>query len=147
MSLSMHDRRPSAHPGARKAARRLLLLAALSPVTARVRAVEEYPPTAEATQLKRMSVEELLAQDVVSVSRKPEAPADAASSVFLLPGQSATTTGATTLPELPRMAANLFVDWDVNSWWRLRAGGFVIPRSAERWIDARSSAAWSPRSG
>ena len=79
------------------------------------------PPLA----LKRLSVEELMAQQVVSVSRKPEALGEAASDVFLIRGQSVTTTGATSLPELLRLATNLFVAQSSSSQWAINARGFV----------------------
>src|SRR5262245_31873836 len=43
--------------------------------------------------LKRMSVEQLLQQEVVSVTRNPEPLGEAPSSVFLIPGQGAYGSG------------------------------------------------------
>jgi len=78
-----------------------------------------------ASVLKRMTVEELLAQNVVSVSRKPEAWSEAASNVFLIRGQTSPAIGATSLPELLRVATNLFVAQSSSSNWAVNARGFV----------------------
>lgn len=80
--------------------------------------------------LKRMTVEELLAQQVTSVSRRPEVWSDTASNVFLIRGQSVHSTGATTLPELLRLAPNLFVAQKSSSEWGINARGFMRTNSA-----------------
>ncbi|HWA08910.1 MAG TPA: TonB-dependent receptor [Opitutaceae bacterium] len=87
----------------------------------------EVAPSAAATPdaLKRMSVEDLLNQPVVSASRMPEAWSQAASDIFLLRGQAAASTGATVLPELLRMATNLYVAQVSSSQWAVDARGFV----------------------
>jgi iron complex outermembrane recepter protein len=79
------------------------------------------PPSA----LKRMSVEELLQQEVVSVSRRPEYWGQAASSIFVLRGEAARLSGASHLPELLRLAPNLFVAQSNSSHWGVNARGFV----------------------
>ena len=75
--------------------------------------------------LKRMSVEELLNQEVISVSRKPERWAQSASNVFLIRGQGALNAGATTLPQLLRLAPTLFVAQSSSSHWAVNTRGFV----------------------
>lgn len=82
-----------------------------------------------ATELKRLSVEELLEQEVVSVSRRPEALGKAAGNVFYIAGDAARVTGATALPELLRLAPNLFVaqvssyNWGINARGLMRSSG------------------------
>jgi iron complex outermembrane receptor protein len=83
-----------------------------------------------ATDLKRMSVEELLQQEVVSASRRPEALSQAASNIFLIRSQTAPSTGATVLPELLRLATNLFVAQKSSSEWGVNARGFMRTGSA-----------------
>ncbi|MDB6126835.1 MAG: TonB-dependent receptor, plug [Verrucomicrobia bacterium] len=83
------------------------------------------PPLLPALALKRMSIEELLAQQVTSVSRKPENLSEAAGSVFLIRGLSVGPTGAKTLPELLRLAPNLFVAQASSATWAVSARGFV----------------------
>ncbi len=80
--------------------------------------------------LKRMTVEELLAQQVTSVSRRPEVWGDTASNVFLIRGQSVHSTGGGTLPELLRLAPNLFVAQRSSAEWGVNARGFMRSNSA-----------------
>lgn len=99
---------------------------------------ELLPPLA----LKTMSVEELMALHVVSVSRKPESWSEAASNVFLLTDQSWKITGADRLPELLRLAPNLFVAQASSAQWAVNARGFVRSNSASNkllvMVDGRS---------
>jgi iron complex outermembrane recepter protein len=108
----------------RKVARLLLvgmsMLSLLSPAVA----APEYaqlPPT----MLKRMSVEELLAQEVFSVSRRPEAWGQTAGSIFALTGDAARLSGSTSLPQVLRLAPNLFVAQASASHWGINARGFM----------------------
>ncbi|MBS0632309.1 MAG: TonB-dependent receptor [Verrucomicrobia bacterium] len=80
--------------------------------------------------LKRMTVEELLAQPVTSMSRRPEAWSDTAGNLFLIRGQSTFTTGAQTLPDLLRLAPDLFVAQKSSSEWGINARGFMRSNSA-----------------
>lgn len=75
--------------------------------------------------LKQMTLEELLSQDVVSVSRQTEKWGNTASSLFVLTEQSPETTGATRLPELLRLAPNLFVAQSNAAHWGINARGFM----------------------
>ncbi len=114
----------------RRAVRWILssLLLALAARSVRAADADGTQPSA-ASILKKMSVEDLLAQNVESVSRKPETLSEAASSVFLIPGQAATTIGATSLPEVLRLATNLFVAESSSSTWAVNARGFVRSNS------------------
>ena len=82
-------------------------------------------PALSPSVLKHMTVEELLAENVTSVSRKPEAWGEAASDVFLIRSPAAAATGATVLPELLRLATNLFVAQVSATGWAVDARGFV----------------------
>jgi iron complex outermembrane receptor protein len=83
------------------------------------------PALTAASELKHMPVEELLQQEIFSVSRRPESLAAAASNVFYLAADSDAATGATSLPELLRLAPNLFVA-QASSWgWGIDARGFL----------------------
>lgn len=75
--------------------------------------------------LKQMSVEQLLEQEVLSTSRKPERWQQAPSSLFMIRGEGAQNAGATTLPQLLRLAPNLFVAQSSSSHWAVSARGFV----------------------
>jgi iron complex outermembrane receptor protein len=96
-----------------------------------LRAQEVSPdPVVAPAVLKRMSVEELLAQPVISVSRRAEAWSQAPSNVFLIRNQAVASTGATVLPDLLRMSTNFFVAQKSASEWAVNARGFVRTNSA-----------------
>ena len=78
-----------------------------------------------AVELKQLSVEDLLKQEVISVSRKPERLSAAASNVFVITGEGARRAGAYTLPQILRLAPNLFVAQSTSSFWAVNARGFV----------------------
>lgn len=64
--------------------------------------------------LARLSLEELSMVEVTSVSRRPEALADAAAAIFVISAEDIRRSGATSLPEVLRLAPNLSVQ-QVNS--------------------------------
>lgn len=81
------------------------------------------------SELKVMTVEELLDQEVVSVSRRNEPLGRAASSVFVIRGESANRVAATHLPELLRLAPQLFVGRASSTDWGVSARGFMRANS------------------
>ena len=89
-----------------------------------VRAVP-FRDTLTPTDLKQMSVEDLLNQEVISASRRPERLSATPSNVFLITGEGAHRAGAYTLPQVLRLAPNLFVAQSTSSFWAVNARGFV----------------------
>src|SRR6201999_908075 len=74
--------------------------------------------------LKRLSLEDLLNQDVTVVSRRAEKLSEAPSAVQVITGEDIHRSGATSLPEALRLAPNLEVA-QVNSHdWAISARGF-----------------------
>ena len=65
--------------------------------------------TVDADDLASLSLEELANTRVTSVSKRSEAVADAAASVYVITGDSIQRSGATSLPEALRLAPNLQV--------------------------------------
>ena len=63
----------------------------------------------EDQDLARLSLEELAMVEVTSVSRRPEALADAAAAIYVISADDIRRSGATTLPEVLRLAPNLNV--------------------------------------
>ncbi len=63
----------------------------------------------EDQDLARMSLEELSMVEVLSVSRRPEALAGAAAAIFVISSDDIRRSGATSLPEVLRLAPNLNV--------------------------------------
>ncbi|HYC69807.1 MAG TPA: TonB-dependent receptor [Opitutaceae bacterium] len=76
-------------------------------------------------QLKGLSVEQLLEQEVLSVSRRPEALGEAASNLYFLNAGAGRLTGALSLPEALRLATNLFVAQSSSHHWGVTARGFL----------------------
>jgi iron complex outermembrane receptor protein len=75
-------------------------------------------------ELKRLSLEDLVNQDVTVVSRRPEKLSTSPSAVQVITGEDIHRSGATSLPEALRLAPNLEVA-QVNSHdWAISARGF-----------------------
>lgn len=93
----------SAHAGWAAAA---LLLLLPSVAKAEVGIAEA---AADIDDLSKLSLEELALVEITSVSRRPEAIAQAAAAVFVISRDDIRRSGATSLPELLRLAPNLNV--------------------------------------
>src|SRR5690242_19955308 len=85
------------------------------------------PATNEVTsaaELKQLSLEALMNQDVAVVTRRPEKLLESPSAVQVITGEDIHRSGATSLPEALRLASNLEVA-QVNSHdWAVSARGF-----------------------
>jgi iron complex outermembrane recepter protein len=77
--------------------------------------------------LKKLSLEQLMAIEVSSVSRRPERLSEAASAIQVITREDIRRSGATRLPEALRLATNLEVDQLDGSQWAISARGFNSP--------------------
>jgi iron complex outermembrane receptor protein len=77
--------------------------------------------------LKQMSLEQLMAIEVSSVSRRPEPLSETASAIQVITREDIRRSGATRLPEALRLATNLEVDQLDASQWAVSARGFNSP--------------------
>ena len=77
--------------------------------------------------LKQMSLEQLMAIEVSSVSRRPEHLSETASAIQVITRDDIRRSGATRLPEALRLATNLEVDQVDASQWAISARGFNSP--------------------
>jgi iron complex outermembrane receptor protein len=77
--------------------------------------------------LKNMSLEQLMAIEVSSVSRRPERLSETASAIQVITRDDIRRSGATRLPEALRLATNLEVDQLDASQWSISARGFNSP--------------------
>ena len=90
------------------------------------------PPAARQTMgggpddqdLARLSLEELSLVEVTSVSRRPEALADAAAAIYVISAEDIRRSGAISLPEALRLAPNLNVQRVNASDYAISARGF-----------------------
>jgi iron complex outermembrane receptor protein len=93
-----------------------------------------------ATQLKQLSLDELLNLEVTSVSRRPEKLASVASAIQVISGDNIRRSAATSIPEALRLAPNLQVAQVNASQWAISARGFnnVLANKLLVMIDGRT---------
>jgi iron complex outermembrane receptor protein len=82
---------------------------------------ETLPPPSE---LKKLSVEELMDIEVTSVSKRPEKLSETASAIQVITGEQIRRSGASSLPEALRLAGNLEVAQVDSSQWAISSRGF-----------------------
>lgn len=95
------------------------LLFAISPIS--INAYEAVPSPSE---LKKLSVEELMNLEVTSVSKRPEKLTEAPSAIQVITGEEIRRSGATSIPEALRLATNLHVAQKGSHDWGITARGF-----------------------
>src|SRR5205814_1441237 len=101
--------------------RSILIIALTTAVTAAVTAQEVYHAPSE---LKKLSVEELLDVDVTSVSKYPEKLSEAAAAVAVLTQDDIHTSGFTSIPEALRLVPGLDVARVDSHTWAISSRGF-----------------------
>lgn len=99
--------------------------------------------TAPAADIADMSIEELANIQITSVSKKPEALAGAAASVFVITADDIRRSGAASIPEALRLAPNLQVGQVSASGYAISARGLngsgnSAPNKLQVLIDGRS---------
>ena len=117
--------RPRGFPPRRQSARKWLIAAATLP------AVYLAPATTRAgeaslalSELKKLSFEELMDVEVMSVSRRMEKLSDAASAIQVVTSDEIRRSGASSIPEALRLADNLQVAQKNSHDWGISARGF-----------------------
>ena len=96
---------------------------ALMLATARLSA-QSQDSVAAPSELKRLSLEQLLEINVTSVSRKPEKLSQVASAIQVITSEEIRRSGATSIPEALRLAPNLDVARVGAHQWAISARGF-----------------------
>jgi iron complex outermembrane recepter protein len=76
------------------------------------------------TDLSNMTLEELADVEITSVSKRPEALSDAAAAVYVITREDIRRSGATSIPEILRLAPNLQVARVDSSQYAITARGF-----------------------
>lgn len=88
-------------------------------------AFAQAPAAAPSPQsLNKLSIEELMDVEVTSVSRRPEKLSETAAAVQVITSEDIRRSGATSLPEVLRLASNLHVAQVDSSQWAISARGF-----------------------
>lgn len=96
----------------------------------RIHAQESPPSSGDGTNAgvitayKQMSLEQLMNQDVTTVTKEPEPYKQAAASINVITGDEIQRSGASSLPEALRLADNLEVAQLTSSQWDISARGF-----------------------
>jgi iron complex outermembrane receptor protein len=132
-----------------KKSRRTLLripaLVAVGAVMLVTRAISQVPDSLLAPGLlKQMSLEQLMAIEVSSVSRRPERLSETASAIQVITRDDIRRSGATRLPEALRLATNLEVDQLDASQWAISARGFNSPLANKQLVLIDGRTVYSP---
>src|SRR6266516_4160343 len=85
---------------------------------------QTYLASRAPSELKKLSLEELLNIEVTSVSRRPEKLSETASAIQVITQEDIRRSGATSLPEALRLAPNLQVAQVDSHDWAISARGF-----------------------
>jgi outer membrane receptor for ferrienterochelin and colicin len=85
---------------------------------------ESAPDQAATGNLKRLSVEDLMDVQVTSVSKQAEPVSSAAAAIYVITHQDVVRSGATSIPEILRLAPNLHVVELSPSSYTITARGF-----------------------
>ena len=117
-----------------------IIFIGLSIVSTTVHAQAPEEVVAVSTDLKRLSIEELLNVEVRSVSRRTEKLDQTASAVQVITQDQIRNSGATSLPEALRLATNLQIAQVNSSQWSITARGFnnVLANKLLVMIDGRT---------
>lgn len=91
-----------------------------------------------------MSLEELMNQEVTSVSRRSEKLSEAPSSIQVITGEDIRRSGASSLPEALRLASNLQVSQVNTSNWSVSARGFSSTASNKMLVLIDGRSVYSP---
>ena len=102
---------------------------------------EELPSPSE---LKKLSIEELMSIEVTSVSRYPEKLSETASAIQIITQAEIHRFGVTRLPEALCLASNLQVAQIDQSQWSISARGFNAPLANKLLVLIDGRAVYSP---
>ncbi|HEV2856415.1 MAG TPA: TonB-dependent receptor [Thermoanaerobaculia bacterium] len=110
------------------------------PIPIPIASLPQEAPPVEPSELKKLSIEELMEIDVTSVSRRSERVSQAAAAVTVITGEDIRRSGVTSLPEALRLANALHVARFDSRTWAISARGFNISTANKMLvlIDGRS---------
>jgi len=126
--------------GSRRLGRRALLILPWSGIALAVGALVAPLGAADDVGFGDLSLEDLLAVQVTTVSKRPETLVDAAASIFVLTAEEIRRSGATTVPDALRLVPGLHVARTGTNTWVINARGFADAFSSKVlvMIDGRS---------
>jgi iron complex outermembrane receptor protein len=115
--------------------------AALTTATPWAARAAQPDPAETVDTLRSLSLEQLAQLPITSVAKRPEPLAEAAAAVFVINREDIRRSGATTLPEVLRLAPNLEVAQLNGYTWTISARGFNSPTASNKLlvlVDGRS---------
>ena len=86
--------------------------------------VESAAAAEEASELKKLSLEELMNLEVTTASKRPEKLSDVPSAIQVITGDEIRRSGASSIPEALRLAPNLQVAQVTSHEWAISSRGF-----------------------
>lgn len=103
--------------------------------------------TLSVTELKQMSLDQLMNLNVTSVTKEPEPYEDAPAAIDVITGNEIERSAATSLPEALRLADNLEVDQQNSHDWAISARGFDANLADKLLVLVDGRAVYSPLYG
>jgi iron complex outermembrane recepter protein len=100
--------------------------------------------TPRTTELKKLSIEQLMAIDVTSVSRAPEPLGTAPAAVAVVTNEDITRMGATSVPEALRLVPGLHVARQTGSSWAISSRGFSSITSEKLLVLSEGRSLYTP---
>jgi iron complex outermembrane receptor protein len=101
---------------------------------------QEHPAFSTAGELKKYTLEELLNQEVTSASKRPEPLTKVATAIEVIDSEEIRRSGATTIPDILRLATGLHVAQADGHTWAVSARGFntTVANKMQVLIDGRN---------
>jgi iron complex outermembrane receptor protein len=107
-------------------------------------AAQEPPRPPSVLELKKLTVEELMALEVTSVSRTREPLGGAAAAAAIVTSEDIRRSGATTVPEALRMVPGLHVARQTSSIWVVASRGFSSVNSEKLLVLSDTRSIYTP---
>lgn len=102
------------------------------------------PPVREEPDLASLSLEQLMAMEVTSVSKRPETLSTAAAAIYVITREDIRRSGMTSLPDLLRQVPGLDVAQSDASHWAVSARGFNSVYSSKLLVLLDGRSIYSP---
>ena len=100
--------------------------------------------TLSATELKKLSLEELMNIDVTSVSKTKESLGGAAAAVAIVTNEDIRRSGATSVPDALRLLPGIHVARQTNDLWGVNSRGFSSTNSEKLLVLSDTRSIYTP---
>ena len=88
-------------------------------------AQDDEQPGDLSSELKKLSLKELMDIEIISVSKKLEKLSEAAAAIFVITQEDIRRSGAIAIPELLRMVPGIQVARTASNYWKVSSRGFL----------------------